>query len=346
MDLDQKWRWASRKLPRRLIPLGELSGDDDGTRSAFRDQLLSISQTQSDKSPAESGEGEAAAAATEAASASLASRRGGTGGTQARKKKFSTPAPKSPPRRVILNLKLERVQAALKNRSALVDPDSGKATGGGGRGGGCGGGDEDEEDSRSKKGALLAALLEAEGSKKQRQATASKRPSLSSPSTNARRPPGIMSLTSGSTRRGDAAGSDKEGTIASGQAQKTTPRPHPNRGSTYGATAAFDLNNGSTGAMATTGGGGGSGVARGPKAVTAAGAVEQGGLQLKPPTPIDHRRKSRLPDYFEEGDEKSLGFNLRNLHLFPLPRTIPEAGGGGGGGGREGGATMTPRGVV
>ena len=344
MDLDQKWQWVSRKLPRRLIPPGELELLQKGDGRGLICDQLGLSQTEAQSPQQLGGKGTySATPEAAAAAAAMVSRRGGSGGQQQaarRSKTFSVPPPKSPPRRVILNQKLERVQAALKNTASMVEADVGKASGGGSRGfSGAGGGEEDDEE-EDRRRTLLAALMEMDGAKKQRQGASNKKSSSSSASTpsNVRRA-STMTATSGSTK-GSGEG-------AAAKPAKTTPTTTQHRGCTYSQhqnslhiAAAFDLTSSSSGAMASTVGGG----ARRTKRVAtaaAAGVVEHeiGSIQLKPPTPIDHRRKSRLPDYFGEGDEKSLGFNLRNLHLFPLPRTPLE--GTGGEGVRESGATTT-----
>jgi len=345
MDLDQKWQWVSRKLPRRLIPPGELELLQKGDGRGLICDQLGISQTEA-QSPQQLGGRDTFPATPEAAAAAaaMASRRGGSGGQQQtarRSKTFSVPPPKSPPRRVILNQKLERVQAALEKTASMVETDVGRASGGGSRGVSGAGGGEEEDEEEDRRRTLLAALMEVDGAKKQRQGASNKKPSSSSSSTtsNVRRA-STMTVTSG--------GSKGSGEGAAGKPTKTTPTTAQHKVPTYSHhrnslhnIAAFDLTSSSSGAMASTGGGGARGAKGVATAAAAAGVVEHeiGGIQLKPPTPIDHRRKSRLPDYFGEGDEKSLGFNLRNLHLFPLPRTPLE--GAGGEGGRESGAKTT-----
>jgi hypothetical protein len=344
MDLDQKWQWVSRKLPRRVIPPGQLLETKGDGRGLICDQL-GISQSEAPSSQ-QLCEGDLSARAPEAVA--MASRRGGSGGQQQAvrrnpHKKFSPPLPKSPPRRVILNQKLERVRAALKNTAGMVEADVGKASGGGSRGVSCAGdGEEEEDEDEDRRRTLLAALMEVEGAKKQRPGASTKKNASSSSSTpSSVRRASTMTVTSGGTK-GSGAGAATKPT-------KTTPTTAQPRGSTHlqdrgslHGTAAFDSTSNTSGAMVSTGGGGG---ARGTKGVAAAAAAagsavehEHGGIQLKPPTPIDHRRKSRLPDCFGEGDEKSLDFNLRNLHLFPQPRT-PLEGVGEEEGGQEGGAT-------
>jgi len=343
MDLDQKWQWVSRKLPRRLIPPGELELQKGDGRGLICDQL-GISQTEA-QSPQQLGGGDTSPATPEAAAAAAAmvSRRGGSGGQQQaarRSKTFSVPPPKSPPRRVIFNQKLERVQAALENTASMVETDLGRASGGGSRGVSGAGGGEEEDEEEDRRRTLLAALMEVDGAKKQRQGASNKKSSSSSSSTpsNVRRA-STMTVTSG--------GSKGRGEGAAGKPTKTTPTTAQHRVPTYSQhqnylhnTAAFDLISSSSGAIGSTVGGGARGTKGVATAAAAAGVVEHeiGGIQLKPPTPIDHRRKSRLPDYFGEGDERSLGYNLRNLHSRNL-RTPLE--GAGGEGGRESGAKTT-----
>ncbi|KAM3576409.1 hypothetical protein VYU27_001759 [Nannochloropsis oceanica] len=181
--------------------------------------------------------------------AALASRRGDSFGQQQSVRRKGSP--KSPPRRVILNQKLERVQAALKSPSAMGYGEGRAGT--------------------------------------------------------------ISVITGSSQGSGEGAAKSRD----SGKRDST----HFQRHGSVNGTVIIDSTSSSSGNMASTGSGG----ARGMKGATypASGAVEQesGGIQLKPPIPIDHRRKSRLPDYFGEGDEKRLGFNIRNLHLFPPLRT-------------------------
>lgn len=342
MDLDGKWQWVRRKLPRRLIPPGELLENADGR--GFICGQLNISQSET-PSPQQLSQEEVKEAVT--AAAVMASRRGDSSGQQqgVRRKE----SPKSPPRRAILNQKLERVRAELESPTATVYENVGKASSGGSRGISGAGADEEEEreeEEEDRRKNLLAALMDVDGAKKQRHGASTKKiyssSSLMSTRRNVRRA-STMTVTTGSTK-GSGEG-------AAAKPTKTTSKTGQHRDSTYSqrqgslhGTAAIDSTSSRSGTMASTG----SGSAWGTKGATdpSGGAVEQesGAIQLKPPIPIDHRRKSRLPDYFGEGDEKSLGFNLRNLHLFPLLRTPLE--GEEDEGGRESGAptsTAAPR---
>lgn len=327
MDLDGKWQWVRRKLPRRLIPPGDLFGNADG-RGMISGQL-NISQGES-PSPQLLSQEEVERNVTTAAA--LASRRGDSFGQQQSVRRKGSP--KSPPRRVILNQKLERVQAALKSPSAMAYGEGRKTSSGGSRdiSGARADEEEEKEDMEDRRRILLAALMDVDGTKKQRQGASAKirysSPSMLLTRKNVGRAGTISVITGSSQGSGEGAAKSRD----SGKRDSTHFQRH---GSVHG-TVIIDSTSSSSGNMASTGCGG----ARGMKGATypASGAVEQesGGIQLKPPIPIDHRRKSRLPDYFGEGDEKRLGFNIRNLHLFPPLRTPLE--GEKDEGGRESGA--------
>jgi len=316
MDLDKKWTWVSRKLPRRVIPPGALT-EEDAHSTVF--EQLGIKKAQKDtRERYARGLRHDEIKNTSLTLPSPADSRSMPLHRRNVHKKFTLQPPKTPPRRVVLNKKMEQIQAALSSTvlsRKLDDKKHGMGEDSAARGfrnSGMAGDDDDDEDDEnlSKKGAFLTALKGMDGVKKIRRPIL-KRKELTVAGLSER--PGVDSNAPGNKEGSTPHYSVRLGKVVTTQAAAQNVSP----------TTVGNVTHASRGVDAA--------VTFGSREMKEIPGMSTGDhdrvclAQLKEPLPISHESKYRLPDYFGEGDEKRLEYNLRHPHVFAVVSRVLEA---------------------